>query len=134
MFQVAKAAILVVEDEAMVRWSTRDGIEASGFQVVDARDADEAIKLLEANPDIGSNVEAATSAAVPLAMAINELWTNAAKYGALSRPGGRVEITAETDELQNQFCLRWRERGGPLVRPPTRQGRPASSSFAGWRA
>jgi two-component system, response regulator PdtaR len=52
MSQVGKAAILVVEDEVMVRWATRDGIEAAGFQVHDARDADEAIQLLEANPDI----------------------------------------------------------------------------------
>jgi two-component sensor histidine kinase len=69
-----------------------------------------------------SNIETAASAAVPLAMAINELCTNAAKYGALSRPGACVEITAETDELRSQFCLRWKEKGGPPVRPPTRQG------------
>jgi two-component sensor histidine kinase len=69
-----------------------------------------------------SNIEAAASAAVPLAMAINELCTNAVKYGALSMPGGQVEITATTDELPNQFCLRWKEHGGPLVRRPTRQG------------
>jgi DNA-binding NtrC family response regulator len=53
MSQIGKAAILVVEDEALVRWATRDGIEDAGFQVHDARNADEAIKLLEANPDIG---------------------------------------------------------------------------------
>jgi two-component system, response regulator PdtaR len=52
MSQFGKAAVLVVEDEALVRWATRDGIEDAGFQVHDARDADEAIKLLEANPDI----------------------------------------------------------------------------------
>jgi|SRR5580658_9910645 two-component sensor histidine kinase len=55
-------------------------------------------------------------------MAINELCTNAAKYGALSIPGGRIEITADTDERRNQFCLRWKEHGGPPVRSPTRQG------------
>jgi two-component sensor histidine kinase len=69
-----------------------------------------------------SNIEAAASAAVPLAMAINELCTNAVKYGALSRPDGRIEISLKTDELQNQFCLRWKEYGGPPIRPPTRQG------------
>jgi two-component sensor histidine kinase len=47
---------------------------------------------------------------------------NAVKYGALSTPGGRIKITAEADETQNQFCLRWQEQGGPPVRPPTRQG------------
>jgi two-component sensor histidine kinase len=69
-----------------------------------------------------SNVEIAASAAVPLAMAINELCTNASKYGALSRPDGHIEISAEIEEPQNQLCLRWKERGGPPVRPPTRKG------------
>ena len=55
-------------------------------------------------------------------MAINELCTNALKYGALSAPGGRIEITAETDKEHHQFCLRWKEDGGPPVKPPTRQG------------
>jgi two-component sensor histidine kinase len=65
-----------------------------------------------------SDIEAAASAALPLSMAINELCTNAVKYGALSTPGGRIKITAEADETQNQFCLRWQEQGGPPVRPP----------------
>jgi two-component sensor histidine kinase len=55
-------------------------------------------------------------------MAINELCTNASKYGALSRPDGHIEISAEIEEPQNQLCLRWKERGGPPVRPPTRKG------------
>lgn len=69
-----------------------------------------------------SDIEAAPSAAVPLAMAINELCTNAAKYGALSTPHGRVKITAEVDETGGQFCLRWKESGGPPVQSPTRRG------------
>jgi two-component sensor histidine kinase len=69
-----------------------------------------------------ANIEAAPSAAVPLAMAINELCTNAVKYGALSTPCGQIEITAEADDFRNHFCLRWKEQGGPAVRPPTRRG------------
>jgi two-component system, response regulator PdtaR len=53
MSPIGKKAILVVEDEALVRLATRDGIEAVGFQVHDAHNADEAIQSLEANPDIG---------------------------------------------------------------------------------
>jgi CheY-like chemotaxis protein len=53
MSQIGKKAILVVEDEVLIRLATREGIEAAGFQVHDAHDADEAIQLLEANPDIG---------------------------------------------------------------------------------
>jgi two-component sensor histidine kinase len=83
-----------------------------------------AVRHGDADPFViqSSNIEAAASAAVPLAMAVNELCTNAVKYGALSTPSGRIEITAVIDEQQNQFCLRWKEYGGPSVRTPTRQG------------
>ena len=48
----AASRVLVVEDEALVRLSTREEIEAAGFKVYEAHNADEAIRLLEANPDI----------------------------------------------------------------------------------
>ncbi len=55
-----------------------------------------------------------------LALAIHELATNAAKYGALSVDEGFVEITwtVSGDVLE----LSWRERGGPPVTAPTRRG------------
>jgi two-component system, response regulator PdtaR len=53
MSPIGHKAILVVEDEALVRLATRDRIEAAGYQVHDAPNADEAIQLLEASPDIG---------------------------------------------------------------------------------
>jgi CheY-like chemotaxis protein len=48
----AAGPILVVEDEALVRMAAREDIEAAGFEVYEAFNADEAIQLLEANPDI----------------------------------------------------------------------------------
>jgi CheY-like chemotaxis protein len=48
----AAARVLVVEDEALVRLSAREEIEAAGFKVYEANNADEAIRLLEANSDI----------------------------------------------------------------------------------
>ncbi|HYF07380.1 MAG TPA: PAS domain-containing protein [Acetobacteraceae bacterium] len=60
-------------------------------------------------------------AAQPVAMIIHELATNAAKYGALSAPEGRVSIewTSERDVLR----LRWTELGGPAVAcEPERRG------------
>jgi two-component system, response regulator PdtaR len=44
--------VLVVEDEALVRLSMREEIEAAGYKVYEAYNADEAIQLLETNPDI----------------------------------------------------------------------------------
>lgn len=52
-------------------------------------------------------------AATPLALLFHELATNAAKYGALSRPGGRIEIVASS--AGENYSLRWHERGGPEV-------------------
>jgi two-component sensor histidine kinase len=51
-------------------------------------------------------------------MVINELCTNAVKYGALSSDAGGVEISSTVDPLRDQFRLRWTERGGPLVNRP----------------
>ena len=62
--------------------------------------------------------------AVALAMALHELCTNAMKYGALSTPGGNVQIhwQAEDHADARQLRLAWRERGGPPVAPPTHRG------------
>lgn len=53
--------------------------------------------------------------ATPLALLFHELATNAAKYGALSRHDGRVEITSEI--AGDNFLLHWREIGGPAAKP-----------------
>ena len=64
------------------------------------------------------------SAVVTLNLAFHELATNAAKYGALSVPGGRVEVgwTLKTGEDGPVLAISWREDGGPSVRPPERRG------------
>lgn len=50
------------------------------------------------------------------ALLINELATNAAKYGSLSAPDGRVEITCS--EHDGRFVIDWQEIGGPMVSIP----------------
>lgn len=59
-----------------------------------------------------------------LTMAVHELATNAAKYGSLSKEGGRISIAwKQTPEASREaLTLRWQERGGPVVKPPTRKG------------
>jgi two-component system, response regulator PdtaR len=49
---MAKAVVLVVEDEALIRVSAGHMVEDAGFAVVEARDADEAIRILESRTDI----------------------------------------------------------------------------------
>jgi PAS domain S-box-containing protein len=58
--------------------------------------------------------------ALALAMALQELATNAVKYGALSNATGEVRI-AWTDG-EDRLHLIWRETGGPPVKPPSRRG------------
>jgi two-component sensor histidine kinase len=60
-------------------------------------------------------------AALPLAMVLNELCTNATKYGALSIPIGRVLITAVVTKGGDRVRIIWRELGGPPVSIPTRR-------------
>jgi two-component sensor histidine kinase len=62
--------------------------------------------------DIGSR------AAIGLALVINELATNAVKYGALSVPTGYVAITGRTGVAADELALVWVESGGPAVRAP----------------
>jgi two-component sensor histidine kinase len=53
-------------------------------------------------------------------MALHELGTNAAKYGALSVDLGRVSIAWRVEGTR--LRLEWRESGGPPVQPPARRG------------
>ncbi|WP_439815448.1 HWE histidine kinase domain-containing protein [Zavarzinia sp. CC-PAN008] len=56
-----------------------------------------------------------------MALVLHEMMTNAAKYGALAEPGGRVAVSWALDGAGN-CVLDWVEQGGPRVVPPTRQG------------
>jgi PAS domain S-box-containing protein len=57
-------------------------------------------------------------------LALHELATNAAKYGALSNANGRVLISWTTTEQgnNNKLDFKWQESEGPTVATPTRQG------------
>jgi PAS domain S-box-containing protein len=68
----------------------------------------------------GPAVELNASAAQTIGMAIHELATNAAKYGALSNETGAVLIDWSIDA--GTFAMRWLEHGGPAVSAPARMG------------
>jgi len=62
----------------------------------------------------------AAEGAMPVALALHELATNATKYGALSGPEGRVSL--EWKPVGTSIELRWSEHGGPRVEKPVRHG------------
>jgi len=74
----------------------------------------------------GEDLVMRTRAVLTLAMGFHELITNAAKYGALSVPGGRVEIRWEPVEADGDgrrlLRIEWTEKGGPRVADPRRRG------------
>jgi two-component sensor histidine kinase len=72
----------------------------------------------------GPELHLSARCVVMLSMALHELATNAAKYGALSTPDGRVFVAWEIEEKtgEKRVELRWREVGGPDVTVPTRHG------------
>jgi PAS domain S-box-containing protein len=68
----------------------------------------------------GPAVPIPSRAALSLTMALHELATNAAKYGALAVPEGRVSLTWE--HAPATVTIDWREEGGPPVAVPERRG------------
>jgi PAS domain S-box-containing protein len=74
---------------------------------------------------VGEDLTLPARAASPLAMALHELATNAAKYGALSVPQGRVRVewsVASDPQNARHLTLVWTESGGPPVTPPHQNG------------
>ena len=66
----------------------------------------------------GEEIEILSTAVVPITLLLNELCTNASKYGALSKADGRVFLNWVQDAAANSITLRWVEKGGPPVAPP----------------
>jgi len=68
----------------------------------------------------GDDLALSPDTAQAVYMALHELATNAAKYGAWSTPGGRVDLA--WTRQNGEVSLEWAEHGGPAVEPPTRRG------------
>lgn len=72
----------------------------------------------------GGDVGIGADSGVALSLAMHELATNAAKYGALSASEGRIAVrwTVERRADQSTIVVDWLEQGGPSISPPARQG------------
>ena len=72
----------------------------------------------------GPKIKFNASESQMLGLAFHELGTNAAKYGALSMPDGRIDIhwTEETSSNGSVIVLYWQEKDGPPANPQSKKG------------
>ena len=70
----------------------------------------------------GPSVQVTDRRALALSLALNELATNAPKYGALSVQGGQIAVRWRVvrQGSEQRLDFRWSEHAGPLVHPPSR--------------
>jgi PAS domain S-box-containing protein len=71
---------------------------------------------------VGPHVDLDPRMALSMTMVLSELATNAAKYGALSRPSGMLSVAWRLSDSGGVLQLDWLERGGPEVAAPKRRG------------
>ena len=100
-------------------WKGVDIADLTRAQLSSFRDLVDHRILIEGRP-----MRLRASAAQGIGMALHELATNAAKYGALSNDNGRVRISwgVAADETPPMFWMQWLEEDGPKVVAPTRTG------------
>ena len=73
----------------------------------------------------GPDVKLSAAATEAIAMVLQELVTNAAKYGSLSTPGGRVSVSWDrrpSGDATASLMIAWREVGGPTTAVPAKFG------------
>ena len=97
------------------RWEGADVRTLVGEELAPYRGGDAARVKLD-----GPAVILSPEKAQNLALALHELATNSAKYGALSAAKGTLAVGWRTD--RNILTLSWREAGGPPVQAPSAQG------------
>jgi two-component sensor histidine kinase len=69
----------------------------------------------------GPDIRITSAAVIAVAMTLNELCTNTTKFGALSVPKGRVDITWTLDPQTQRLHLSWIEKNGPPVHHPEKR-------------
>jgi two-component sensor histidine kinase len=97
-------------------WSSADlGAVVRG--AIEAFDDPDESKFSISGPDIRIN----SGAVIAVAMTLNELCTNASKYGAFSVPSGCVDLQWTIDPQAQRLRLTWIEKNGPLIQSPEKR-------------
>jgi two-component sensor histidine kinase len=98
------------------KWSSAD-LGTVVRSAIEAFDDGHESKFSISGPDIRIN----SGAVVAVAMTLNELCTNAIKYGAFSVPKGRVDLHWTIDLQTQRLHLSWTEKNGPLIGLPEKR-------------
>lgn len=98
------------------KWSNADlgAVVRNAIEAFDDRDES---KFSISGPDLRIN----SGAVIALAMTLNELCTNATKYGAFSVTKGRVDLRWTIDQKTQRLYLSWTEKDGPSIGPPAKR-------------
>jgi two-component system, chemotaxis family, sensor kinase Cph1 len=108
---MAKAHSLLTQS----RW---EGVSVDGLLREELEPYIQALGNIEFN---GVDAVLTPKSALALSLALHELATNAAKFGSLSTPNGKVAVHLQL-RPDGGIDISWTESGGPVVEPPTRRG------------
>jgi two-component sensor histidine kinase len=102
------------------RFWQRAGVLETATSVLEAHQLAEPGRITVRGPDIHLKPQSALA----VAMIVNELATNATKYGALSVPTGRVSLMWEVSGSAGEVVcwMEWKERDGPAAAAPEKTG------------
>ncbi len=112
----ARLLALGAAQKLLIETETRPAMMADVVRDAVAPHCSEGDRATISGPEVALNGRRAHA----LTLALHELATNAAKYGALSNDGGCIAVTWTCDDGMLDFT--WREQGGPPVTAPTRKG------------
>ena len=105
-----------------------DVLTQESWEGAELRDIAESTAKVHGSPNRfiveGPPVKLSPSLSLSLFIAFHELATNAMKYGSLSNATGTVRIrwSVASAGKSRTVSISWRERGGPTVQPPSREG------------
>jgi PAS domain S-box-containing protein len=106
--------------QAIVR--TQDVLYAQGAMPLRAILEGELSRFPHRIDDADCELDLSAHAAQDFGLIVHELTTNALKYGALSTPGGRVEVSCRREADARSFSFVWREVDGPKITQPAARG------------
>lgn len=124
-----RAPVQAFEQRIHALSSAHDVLLRRAWTAAPARDVVEAVLANAGHADhivvSGPEIDLGPRATLSLALLLHELTTNAAKYGALSVPEGRVMVDWRLDGMDGdrEVTFDWTEQGGPPVIPPATSGR-----------